>query len=201
MAKTRKVRQRKNLRKKQKSRRQAKGYEQMVPAYLSKMLNKVSKDTYNQEFVDNGNPSVVSRILSHLPKKGVKGAIHRADKAEYERRLREALILNKKILSDQEALIKQLKMSGIDGPSNRTRNKGRHTTDPVLEDLELEAYHTKQAIMQIEHFISRIKQGALNDMPDGFTSYGEFLRERPGWDMPRMTYTTRFRPPGYPNWR
>ena len=201
MAKTRKVGKRRNLRKKQKSRRQAKGYEQMVPAYLAKMLNKVSLDTYKQEFVDNGNPSVVSRILSHLPKKGVKGAIHRADKAEYERRLREALILNRKILSDQEALIKQLKMSGIDGPSTRTRNKGRHTTDPVLEELELEAYHTKQAIMQIERFISRIEQGALNDMPDGFTSYGEFLRERPGWDMPRMTYTTRFRPPGYPNWR
>ena len=201
MAKTRKVGKRRNLRKKQKSRRQAKGYEQMVPAYLAKMLNKVSLDTYKQEFVDNGNPSVVSRILSHLPKKGVKGAIHRADKAEYERRLREALILNRKILSDQEALIKQLKMSGIDGPSTRTRNKGRHTTDPVLEELELEAYHTKQAIMQIERFISRIEQGALNDMPDGFTSYGEFLRERPGWDMPRMTYATRFRPPGYPNWR
>ena len=201
MAKTRKVRQRKNLRKKQKSRRQAKGYEQMVPAYLSKMLNKVSKDTYNQEFVDNGNPSVVSRILSHLPKKGVKGAIHRADKVEYERRLREALILNKKILSDQEALIKQLKMSGTDGPSRRTRSSGRHTTDPVLEELELEAYHTKMAIMQIEYFISRVEQGALNDMPDGFTSYAEFLIERPGWDMPRMTYTTRFRPPGYPNWR
>ena len=201
MAKTKKVRQRRILVKKQKSRRQAKGYEQMVPAYLSKMLNKVSKDTYDQEFVDNGNPSVVSRILSHLPKKGVKGAIHRADKAEYERRLREALILNQKILSDQQALIKQLKMSGIDGPARRTRSSGRHTTDPVLEDLELEAYHTRMAIMQIERLISRVEQGALNDMPDGFTSYGEFLRERPGWDMPRMTYTTRFRPPGYPNWR
>jgi hypothetical protein len=201
MAKTKKVRQRKNLGKKQKSRRQAKGYEQMVPAYLSKMLNKVSLDTYKPEFFDNGNPSVVSRILSHLPKKGVKGAIHRADKAEYERRLREALILNKKILSDQEALIKQLKMSGIDGPSRRTRSSTRHATDPVLEDLELEAYHTRMAIMQIERLISRVEQGALNDMPDGFTSYGEFLRERPVWDMPRMTYTTRFRPPGYPNWR
>lgn len=201
MAKTKKVRQRRNLRKKQKSRRQAKGYEQMVPAYLSKMLNKVSLDTYKQEFVDNGNPSVVSRILSYLPKKGVKGAIHRSDKAEYEHRLREALVLNKKILSDQEALIKQLKMSGIDGPSRRTRSSTRHATDPVLEDLELEAYHTRMAIMQIEYIISRVEQGALNDMPDGFTSYGEFLRERPGWDMPRMTYTTRFRPPGYPNWR
>jgi hypothetical protein len=201
MAKTRKVKQRRNLGKKQKSRRRAKGYEQMVPAYLSKMLNKVSLDTYNREFVDNGKPSVVSRILSHLPKRDVKGAIYRADKADYERRLREALVLNKKILGDQEALIKQFKMSGADGPSNRTRNKGRHTTDPVLNDLELEAYHTKWSIMQIEGLLSRIEQGRLDDLPHGFTNYSEFRREAPGWDMPRMTYTTRFRPPGYPNWR
>ena len=204
MAKTRKVGKRRNLRKKQNSRRQvkAKGYEQMVPAYLSKMLNKVSLDTYNREFVDNGNPSVVSRILSHLPKRDVKGAIHRADKADYEHRLREALVLNKKILSDQEALIKQLKMSGADGPSNRTRSRGRHATDPLLEDLELEAYHTKWSIMQIEDLLRRIARNALNDLPRGFTNYSEFRREaHPGWDMPRMTYTTRFRPPGYPNWR
>jgi len=201
MAKTRKVGKRRNLRKKQKSRRQAKGYEQMAPAYLSKMLNKVSLDTYNREFVDNGKPSVVSRILSHLPKRDVKGAIYRADKADYERRLREALILNKKILSDQEALIKQLKMSGTDGPSRRTRSSGRHATDPVLEDLELEAYHTRWSIIQIEGLLRSIERNELNDLPRGFTNYSEFRREAPGWDMPRMTYTTRFRPPGYPNWR
>jgi hypothetical protein len=165
------------------------------------MLNKVSLDTYNREFVDNGNPSVVSRILSHLPKRDVKGAIYRADKADYERRLREALVLNKKILGDQEALIKQLKMSGVDGPARRTRSSGRHATDPLLEDLELEAYHTKWSIMQIESLLSRIERNALNDLPRGFTNYSEFRREAPGWDMSRMTYTTRFRPPGYPNWR
>lgn len=201
MVKTRKVGKRRNLGKKQRSRRHAKGYEQMVPAYLSKMLNKVSLDTYNREFVDNGNPSVVSRILSHLPKRDVKGAIHRSDKAEYERRLREALVLNKKILSDQEALIKQLQMSGADGPSRRTRSRGRYATDPVLEDLELEAYHTKWVIMQNEGLLRRIEQGRLDDLPRGFTNYSEFRREAPGWNMPRMTYTTRFRPPGYPNWR
>jgi len=173
----------------------------MVPAYLSKMLNKVSLDTYNREFVDSGKPSVVSRILSYLPKRDVKGVIYRADKADYERRLREALVLNKQILGDQEAKIKQLKMSGADGPSNRTRSKGRHNTDPVLEDLELEAYHTRWSIMQIEGLLSRIERNALDDLPQGFTNYSEFRTEAPGWDMPRMTYTTRFRPPGYPNWR
>jgi hypothetical protein len=202
MAKTKKVGQRRNLTKKQKSRRRAKGYEQMVPAYLSKMLNQVSLNTYNREFVDSGKPSVVSRILSYLPKRGVKGAIYRADKADYERRLREALVLNKKILSDQEAQIKQLKMTSADAPSNRTRSKGRHNTNPVLEELELEAYHTKWSIIQIEGLLSRIERNALDDLPQGFTNYSEFRREaHPGWDMPRMTYTTRFRPPGYPKWR
>jgi hypothetical protein len=92
-------------------------------------------------------------------------------------------------------------MSGADGPSNRTRSRGRHATDPLLEDLELEAYHTKWSIMQIEGLLSRIERNALDDLPRGFTNYSEFRREAPGWDMPRMTYTTRFRPPGYPNWR
>jgi hypothetical protein len=47
MVKTKKLGKRKNLRKKQKSRRlvKARGHEQMVPAYLAKMLNKVSLDT------------------------------------------------------------------------------------------------------------------------------------------------------------
>ena len=91
-------------------------------------------------------------------------------------------------------------MSGVDGPARRTRSKGRYATDPVLEDLELEAYHTKWAIMQITGILSRVKNNPTY-MPYGFTNYGDALIERPGWDMPRMTYTARFRPPGYPNWR
>ena len=92
-------------------------------------------------------------------------------------------------------------MSGTDGPSRRTRSSGRHATDPVLEDLELEAYHTRWSIIQIEGLLRSIERNELNDLPRGFTNYSEFRREAPGWDMPRMTYTTRFRPPGYPNWR
>lgn len=187
MAKTKKVRQRRNLRKKQKSRRQAKGYKELVSTLLSKKLNDVHLITYGREFTD---PQLVSYIFS----------LSLSDKDKYERRLREALILNQKILSDQEALIKQLKMSGVDGPARRTRSSGRHTTDPVLEDLELEAYHTRMAIMQIQHILSHVKTNPTY-MPYGFTNYGDTLKERPGWDMPRMTYTTRFRPPGYPNWR
>ena len=245
MAKTKKVNQRRHLRKKQKSRRFGRGKEQMVPVALSKMLNKVSQDTYGQEFHDNGRPSVVSRILSYLPIESVIETIENApykkkvtdlisqrlnqsakfaksinygiaskiintiptthltnvrQKAEYKRRLEEALILNQKILSDQEALIKQLKMAGVDGPAKGTRSSGRHTRDPVLEDLELEAYHTNRAIMQIIGILSHVKNNPTY-MPYGFTNYGDTLRERPGWDMPRMTNTARFRPPGYPNWR
>ena len=200
MAKTKKVNQRRNLRKKQKSRRFGRGKEQMVAVALSKMLSKVSEDTYGQEFHDNGKPSVVSRILSYLPIESAIEAIEATEKAEYKRRLEEALILNQKILSDQEALIKQLKMSGVDGPARRTRSKGRYATDPVLEELELEAYHTRWAIVQITGILSHLKNNPTY-MPYGFTNYGDTLIERPGWDMPRMTNTARFRPPGYPNWR
>ena len=251
MAKTKKVKQRRNLRKKQRSRRFGRGKEQMVPVALSKMLSKVSEDTYGQEFHDNGRPSVVTKILSYLPIESVIEAIEvkenaplkkevtdlisqrlnqsakfakfinydianeisntiptthwtsarqKAEKAEYKRRLEKALILNKKILSHQKALIKQLKMSGVDGPARGTRSSGSHTRDPVLEDLELEAYHTGRAIMQITGILSHVKNNPTY-LPYGFTNYGDTLRERPGWDMPRMTYTARFRPPGYPNWK
>jgi hypothetical protein len=119
------------------------------------------------------------------------------------RRLREALVLNKQILDNQKAEIKKLQMSGKDGPSNRTRNKGRHNTNPKLNDLELEAYHTMRSIDTIQSMLSRIERGAKDVLPQGFKSYEEFNsdKDQPGWDMARMTYTTRYRPPGYPNWR
>ena len=68
MAKTRKVGKRKNLVKKHKSRRKAKGkaYEKAVSALLSKKLNDVHLATYGREFFDPGNPSLVSTIASQL---------------------------------------------------------------------------------------------------------------------------------------
>jgi hypothetical protein len=68
MAKTRKVGKRRNLIKKHKSRRKAKGkaYEEAVSALLSKKLNDVHLATYGQEFVDPGDPSLVSQIASQL---------------------------------------------------------------------------------------------------------------------------------------
>jgi hypothetical protein len=198
MAKTRKVRQRKKLAKKQKSRRRAKGYEEgyeeAVYALLSKKLNDVHLATYGREFVEpgkSGDPTLPSHILSYIPE------------IAYVRRLRKALVHNNNILRQQKALIAQLQMSGTDGPSRRTRNKGRYTTDPVLNDLELEAYHSMRSIDTIQYMLSRIEQGNKDVFPRGFKSYEEFNsdKDQPGWDMARMTYTTRFRPPGYPNWR
>jgi hypothetical protein len=68
MAKTRTFGKRRNLVKKHKSRRKAKGkaYEEAVSALLSKKLNDVHSRTYGQEFVDPGDPSLVSQIVSQL---------------------------------------------------------------------------------------------------------------------------------------
>ena len=188
MAKTKKVSQRRNLRKKQKSRRFGRGREEYISRLLTSKLNEEHLKAHDgKEF---NNPDLVEYIY----------LLSLTDKEKYKRRLEKALILNQKILSDQEASIKKLKMSGVDGPSCRTRSKGRYNTDPVLEDLELEAYHTKWAIVQITGILSHLKNNPTY-MPYGFTNYGDTLRERPGWDMPRMTNTARFRPPGYPNWR
>jgi hypothetical protein len=68
MAKTRKFGKRRNLVKKHKSRRKAKGkaYEKAVSVLLSKKLNDVHLATYGREFFDPGNPSLVSKIASQL---------------------------------------------------------------------------------------------------------------------------------------
>lgn len=65
MAKTRKVGKRRNLIKKHKSRRKAKGkaYEESVSALLSKKLNDVHLATYGREFFE---PALVSTIASQL---------------------------------------------------------------------------------------------------------------------------------------
>ena len=65
MAKTRKFGKRRNLVKKHKSRRKAKGkaYEEAVSALLSKKLNDVNLATYGREFYE---PALVSTIASQL---------------------------------------------------------------------------------------------------------------------------------------
>lgn len=197
MAKTRKVKRVRGLsRKKMNSKRRGRGKADELPFLIKTMLNNVSLRNNGTQFYEKG---IVEKIAAHLPKRGVKGAIHRADKAEYERRVLAAIPLNEKILKEQEAEIKRLEMSGIDGPAQRTRSKAKPATNPVLEELRLEAYHTKWVIMQLQYIAQRIREGK-NTVPDGYRDYGEFLRGNPGWDMERMGYVTRFRPPGYENY-
>ena len=178
------------------SKKRARGKADELPFLIKTMLNNVSLRNNGTQFYEKG---IVEKIAAHLPKRGVKGAIHRADKAEYERRVFAAIPLNEKILREQEAEIKRLEMSGIDGPAQRTRSKAKPVTNPVLEELRLEAYHTKWVIMQLQYIAQRIREGK-NTVPDGYRDYGEFLRGNPGWDMERMGYVTRFRPPGYENY-
>jgi hypothetical protein len=194
MAKTRRIRG--LSRKKMNSKKRGRGKADELPFLIKTMLNNVSLRNNGTQFYEKG---IVEKIAAHLPKRDVKGAIHRADKAEYERRVFAAIPLNEKILKEQEAEIKRLEMSGIDGPAQRTRSKAKHATNPVLEELRLEAYHTKWVIMQLQYIAQRIREGR-NSVPDGYRDYGEFLRGNPGWDMERMGYVTRFRPPGYENY-
>jgi hypothetical protein len=194
MVKTRRVRG--HLRKKMNSKKRGRGKADELPFLIKTMLNNVSLRNNGTQFYEKG---IVEKIAAHLPKRDVKGAIHRADKAEYERRVLAAIPLNEKILREQEAEIKRLEMSGIDGPAQRTRSKAKPATNPVLEELRLEAYHTKWVIMQLQYIAQRIKEGR-NTVPDGYRDYGEFLRGDPAWDMERMGYVKRFRPPGYENY-
>ena len=194
MVKTRRVRGR--LRKKLKSNKRGRGKADELPFLIKTMLNNVSLKNNGAEFYEKG---IVEKIAALLPKRDVKGAIHRAEKAEYERRIIAALALNQNILKEQEAEIKRLEMSGIDGPAQRTRSKARPATNPVLEELRLEAYHTRWLIMQLQRKEQQIRNGTIS-VPDGYRDYGDFLKPDPGWDMERMGYVKRYRPPGYENY-
>lgn len=81
MRKTRKLGIQKQVRKKQKSKRRGRGKEneEEVPFLLKSMLNDVHLKTYNQEFADNGNPSLVSHILQYLPKASVTIALQKPE--------------------------------------------------------------------------------------------------------------------------
>ena len=200
MAKTRRVAKTRRFRrlptKKLKSKKRGRGKVDELPFLIKTMLNNVNLKKNGAEFYEKG---VVEKIVAHIPKKDVKEAIEAANKAEYERRVLAALPLNEKILKEQEAEIKRLEMTGIDGPAQRTRSKVRPPTNPVLEELRLEAYHTGWVIMQLQRIAQRIREGKTT-VPYGYRDYGEFLRGDPEWDMERMGYVKRFRPPGYENY-
>jgi hypothetical protein len=109
MKKTRKFGKRRNLVKKHKSRRKAKGktYEEAVSALLSKKLNDVHSITYGQEFVDPGDPSLVSQILSHLPTSWIK-------EANEEQRLVEVISdLQQNIEKQKQQLLALSKISDV----------------------------------------------------------------------------------------
>ena len=78
MCKTRKFGIQKQVRKKQKSKRRGRGINE-VPFLLKSMLSNVHLKTYNQEFADNGNPSLVSHILQYLPKASVTIALQKPE--------------------------------------------------------------------------------------------------------------------------
>lgn len=197
MVKTRRFRGRSGIKLKSNKRGRGNAYE--LPFLIKTMLNKVSVKNNGAEFYEKG---ILEKLAALIPKQDVKDAIHRADKAdkaEYERKVIAALALNQKILKEQEAEIKRLEMAGIDGPAQRTRSKARPATNPVLEELRLEAYHTRWLIMQLQRKEEQIRNGKTK-VPDGYKNYGDFLKPDPGWDMERMGYVKRYRPPGYENY-
>jgi len=181
MAKTKGVKR--HLRRKQKSRKiRAKGIKNVVSNYLGKILNDVHLRTYGQEFAD---PEIVSQIIQHIP----------SAKTEYKNRLTNALALNTRILAEQKAEIKRLEMSGINGPSRRTRSGARPTIDPTLLALYLERDYTERAIMTNQYALQQLRDENPRPrfIPRPRVNYAELLRPKPGWDDERMAYKARER--------
>jgi hypothetical protein len=215
MVKTRRVKKTRRVsRKKLNSKRRGRGKVHELPFLVKTMLNNVNVKANNAEFYEKG---IVEKIMTMVPKRDVVKALAtkaladrvladkaktdkmNADKAEYERRILAALPLNEKILKTQEAEIKRLEMSGLDGPARRTRSGVNQATNPVLEELRLEAYHTRMVIMQLQYLAREIREGETS-VPNYCKDYAEFLKGMPGWDMERMAYVKRQRPPGYENY-
>jgi predicted nucleic acid-binding Zn-ribbon protein len=218
MVKSRRVKKTRRVgglsRKKLNSKRRGHGKVHELPFLVKTMLNNVNVKANNAQFYEKG---IMEKIMTMVPKRDVVKAILtktladkakadkliadkvNADKAEYERRILAALPLNEKILKTQEAEIKRLEMSGLDGPARRTRSKAQPATNPVLEELRLEAYHTRMVIMQLQYLAQKIREGKTS-VPSYYKDYAEFLKGDPGWDMERMAYVKRQRPPGYENY-
>ena len=218
MVKSRRVKKTRRVgglsRKKLNSKKRGRGKEDELPFLVKTMLNNVNVKANNAEFYEKG---IIEKIMTMVPKRDVVKALatkaladkvkadkakadkENADKAEYERRILAALPLNEKILKTQEAEIKRLEMSGLDGPARRTRSKAQPATNPVLEELRLEAYHTRMVIMRLQYLAQKIRHGETS-VPHGYKDYAEFLKGDPGWDMERMAYVRRERPPGYENY-
>ena len=74
MRKTRKVGKQKQFRQKHKSKRLARGKEDMVSVWLKKKLNDVHEKTYDREFADNDG-DITSNILNYLPRASVTQTI------------------------------------------------------------------------------------------------------------------------------
>jgi hypothetical protein len=213
MAKTKRVRQTSNLRRKQKSRKpKAKGMKKVISRYLGKILNDVSLKTHNKEFYDDPKMSLVSQIIDNIP----------TAKTEYKNRLINALALNKKILAEQLAEIKRLEMSGINGPAQRLRSGLKPRMHPALLALNLEKDYTEQAIATNQYALQKLdeyesyklrnklrndeleklllvnpreyklqKQKLLYEIGPKVINYVELLRPKPGWDDERMAYKAR----------
>jgi len=218
MVKSRRVKKTRRVggvsRKKLNSKRRGRGKVHELPFLVKTMLNNVNVKANNAEFYEKG---IVEKIMTMVPKRDVVKALAtkalatrvladkakadkmNADKAEYERRILAAIPLNEKILKTQEAEIKRLEMSGLDGPAQRTRSKAKHAINPVLEELRLEAYHSRMVIMQLQYLAREIREGKTS-VPNYCKDYAEFLKGMPGWDMERMAYIKRQRPPGYENY-
>ena len=218
MVKTRRVKKTRRVgglsRKKLNSKKRGRGKAHELPFLVKTMLNNVNVKANNAQFYEKG---IIEKIMTMVPKRDVVKALatkaladkvkadkakadkENADKAEYERRILAALPLNEKILKTQEAEIKRLEMSGLDGPARRTRSKARPATNPVLEELRLEAYHTRMVIMQLQYLAQKIREGKTS-VPSYYKDYAEFLKGSSGWDMERMAYVKRQRPPGYENY-
>jgi hypothetical protein len=138
MAKTKKFRKRRNLIKKHESRRYAKGKKDELSFLLRTMFNAVHTRTYGQEFVDPGNPSLVSHIVSHLlPSDEDKQLEKRVVRLEKEVAQRKQELILDRVQAEEDFL-------------NQKNNRGRLFVQYKREGKNTDSVISRQISLQRE---------------------------------------------------
>jgi hypothetical protein len=109
-----------------KNMRFAKGKIHEILFLINIMLDRTSKSSFNKEFY---NEDIIKEII------GNKTIQDEIKKVRVEK-LKKDIKINEKLLIEKEDELNKRNAHGEDGPSRRTRSRGRYNKDKKIQDLE-----------------------------------------------------------------
>lgn len=129
-----------------KNMRFAKGKEHEIPFLIKTMLDRTSKSSFNKEFY---NEDLMKEIMSNIPIQDV------IKKVRVEK-LKKDIEKNEKLLIKKKEELKKRNGLGEDGPSKRTRSKGRNNKNPIIVKLEQEISDLDISISDMKYKLHKL---------------------------------------------